>query len=339
MTVTIPSPDVERHGYLFGHPIAHSMSPLLHQTVYDGIGLNWSQYPLDSTDMLEFLERIKDPKFYGASVTMPHKVAILKHLDDITEEGREVGACNTLFIRTDPATGKRIFTGTNTDVVGIRDAFYQNISNADQSFHGRPGLVVGGGGAARSAVYALRKWMKATAIYIVNRDVAEVEAVISECRARGFGDGLIHVETVEQARALEGPGAVVACVPNFPPKTDKEVQARAVLEALLNKEHKGALLEMCYHPSPWTEIAEVAEKAGWEVILGTEAMIYQGLEQDKYWTGKDVSELPVEKVKAVIAAKLAEANKSANGQPTNGQPNGTNGHAHSNGTNGANGTH
>lgn len=210
---------------------------------------------------------------------MPHKVAILKHLDDITDEGREVGACNTLFIRTDPATGKRIFTGTNTDVVGIRDAFYQNISNADHSFHNRPGLIVGGGGAARSAVYALRKWMKATSIYIVNRDPAEVAAVVDECKARGFGHDLIHVETVEQAQALEGPGAVVACVPNFPPKTDKEIEARAVLEALLNKEHKGALLEMCYHPSPWTEIAEVAKEAGWEVILGTEAMIYQGLEQ------------------------------------------------------------
>lgn len=213
---------------------------------------------------------------------MPHKVAILKHLDDITEEGREVGACNTLFIRTDPETGRRIFTGTNTDVVGIRDAFYQNISDADASFHNRPGLIVGGGGAARSAVYALRKWMKAKSIYLVNRDDAEVEAVINECKARGFGDGLIHVKTVEQAQALEGPGAVVACVPNFPPKTDKEIQARAVLETMLNKEHKGAVLEMCYHPSPWTEIAEVSEKAGWQVILGTEAMIYQGLEQVRW---------------------------------------------------------
>lgn len=66
MTITAPSADLERVGYLFGHPIAHSMSPLLHQTVYDGIGLKWSQLPLDSTDMPDFLERIKDPKFYGS---------------------------------------------------------------------------------------------------------------------------------------------------------------------------------------------------------------------------------------------------------------------------------
>ena len=65
MTVTASSPSRERIGYLFGHPIAHSMSPLLHQTVYDGVGRNWEQLYLDSTDMLDFLERIKDPRFYG----------------------------------------------------------------------------------------------------------------------------------------------------------------------------------------------------------------------------------------------------------------------------------
>ena len=78
---------------------------------------------------------------------MPHKVAILEHLDALTPEGKLVGAVNTLFIREDASTGKRLYVGTNTDVVGIRDAFYQNISDPEARFYGRPGLVVGGGGA------------------------------------------------------------------------------------------------------------------------------------------------------------------------------------------------
>ncbi|KAK7192799.1 quinate dehydrogenase [Paraphaeosphaeria sporulosa] len=273
---------VERHGYLFGHPIAHSLSPLLHQTIYDGIGLPWSQFPLDSTDMDLFLRLREDPRFYGAAVTMPHKVAILPHLDVLTPEARAVGAVNTLFLRQD-ASGKRLFCGTNTDVVGIRDSFYANVSDPDASFHGRPALVVGGGGAARSAVYALRTWMKASKVYLVNRDREEVRAVIEECTARGYGDD------------------------NFTPKTAAEKEARAVLECFLHKEHKGAILEMCYHPSPWTEIAEISQREGWKVVLGTEAMIYQGLEQDKYWTGREVGEMPVQKVMEVIAGKLSEA--------------------------------
>lgn len=238
---------------------------------------------------------------------MPHKVAILPHLDGLTPEASAVGAVNTLFLREDPSTGKRLYMGTNTDVVGIRDSFYANVSNPDASFHGRPALVVGGGGAARSAVYALRTWMKASKVYLVNRDRAEVKAVIEECTARGYGDDLVDVATVAQARELEGVGAIVACVPNFAPKTEAEKEARAVLESFLQRAHKGAILEMCYHPSPWTEIAEISQKEGWKVILGTEAMIYQGLEQDKYWTGKTVEQMPVKKVMEVIAAKLSEA--------------------------------
>lgn len=64
---------------------------------------------------------------------------------------------------------------------------------------------------------------------------------------------------------------------------------------------------MCYHPTPYTEIAELSRQAGWQVILGTEALIYQGLEQDRYWTGKEAVELPVRQVQDVIAAKLSEA--------------------------------
>jgi quinate dehydrogenase len=131
--------------------------------------------------------------------------------------------------------------------------------------------------------------------------------VIDECTARGYGDSLIHVATVQQAQQLEGVGAIVACVPNFSPSTPLELDARDVLNCFLQKTRKGALLEMCYHPTPWTEIAEISQKTGWQVVLGTEALIYQGLEQDRYWTGREVKELPVVKVQEVIARKLNEA--------------------------------
>ena len=142
----------------------------------------------------------------------------------------------------------------------------------------------------------------------MNRDANEVQAVLDECTARGYGDSLVHVATETQAHQVEGVGAIVACVPNFTPNTQGEREARRVLEVFLNnKSHKGALLEMCYHPTPYTEIAEISRQAGWQVILGTEALIYQGLEQDRYWTGKEPIELPVAQVQSVIASKLNEA--------------------------------
>lgn len=237
---------------------------------------------------------------------MPHKVTILPYLDDLTPEGRDCGAVNTVIIQRKP-DGSRSYIGHNTDVVGIRESFYQNVKDPESVFHNKPGMIIGGGGAARSAVYALTCMMQCKPVYLVNRDKSEVDAVISECKSKGFGQNLIHVETVEQAETLPGPGAIVACVPDFPPKTEKEMQARKVTENFLNRPTKGVVLEMCYHPIPWTEIGAIAEKAGWQVILGTEAMIYQGLEQDKLWTGRTLEELPVETVKTVIAAKLGQA--------------------------------
>ncbi|KAL3422251.1 quinate dehydrogenase [Phlyctema vagabunda] len=310
MTTVPLTPDsshLERVGYLFGHPIAHSLSPLLHQTIYDNLSppRNWSQLPLDSVDVPNFLRLTKDPKFYGASVTMPHKVAIIPYLDEITREGKEIGACNTVFLRE--KDGKRIMVGTNTDTIGIREAFYQNLKPGEtkELFHGRPGLVIGGGGACRSAVYALERFMGCSPIYIVNRDVAEVDAVV----ASGISQNLVHVKTVEQAISLASPSAIVSCIPDFPPRTPEELEARAAIEVFLGKLEKGAILEMCYHPSPFTEIANLSEKSGWQLILGTEAMIYQGLEQDRYWTEKEVKDLPVDEVKAVILEALSKARR------------------------------
>jgi hypothetical protein len=56
---------LERFGFLFGYPIAHSLSPLLHQTVFQNLGLNWDYFPLPSTDVESFLKLVRDPRCYG----------------------------------------------------------------------------------------------------------------------------------------------------------------------------------------------------------------------------------------------------------------------------------
>ena len=244
---------LDGHGYLFGYPVAHSMSPLLHQTIFKALQLNWDYFLLPSTDIDQFLRLVRDSRCYGkmksakfnqlrltspsgSGVTMPHKVAILPELDELTPECRAVGACNTVFWR-----GSQL-VGTNTDIAGVRESFYQNVR--EDVFRDRPGMVIGGGGAARSAVYGLVTYMKCTTVYLINRDPIEVESVMSWCKSHGYGDGLIHVSRVSQAEDLEGPGAIVACVPNFPPVTDAELEARRITECFLSKPHKGAILDM-----------------------------------------------------------------------------------------------
>ncbi|TVY81098.1 Quinate dehydrogenase [Lachnellula suecica] len=233
---------------------------------------------------------------------MPHKVAIIPHLDMLTPEAEAIGAVNTIFIRNSPS-GKRLLCGTNTDCIGIREAIWRNVDR--EMVKGMMGKK-GDGDWGRAAVYALKTYMECEEVYLVNRDRSEVEQVIKECQSKGFGNGLRFVATVEEAEALEGPKVVVSAIPDFPPKTEEEIRTRRMIATLLGNKEKGAILEMCYHPSPNTAIAAISRKSGWQVIEGPEAMIWQGLEQDKVWLRRRVSALPVEKVKEVIAAKLSK---------------------------------
>ena len=299
---TSPNPaSLEKRAYLVGHPISHSLSPLLHHTVYSTIGKPWGQILYETTDLTSFVEHIRsDASFMGSGVTMPFKVSIVPFLDELTPEANAIGAINTIFldIGTD---GRRKYIGTNTDCLGIRDALVWNYAPTKAgTCKGKPALVVGGGGTTRAAVYALHKFLGCSPVYVVNRDEAEVKAVINECRGAGYGDDIVHVASVEQATALQTPSLIVSCVPDFAPLTVPEKAARAVLQHFLGRPEKGALLEMCYHPSPNTAIDGLARRTGWTVVPGTEAMIGQGLAQASLWTGIPLEELPREKAREAV---------------------------------------
>ena len=334
--ISIPA-QLDGIAYLYGHPLLNSLSPSLHQTVYDTLGLNWTQIPLSSVygssptypppytrspPIEKFLKSIRaNPKFVGSSVTMPWKVNIMAHLDDLTEDARQAGACNTIFLRKE--NGQKICVGTNTDCIGIREALLQNrLEGSTDQFKGKPALIIGGGGTARTAIYVLRKWLGSSKIYIVNRDAAEVEAILKEDEKRNPNANkaaLIPVTDPAEAKKLESPAAIVSGIPNYPPRTPEELNAREVITSFLHGgsssdgKYKGVILEMCYHPVPWTEIAQIASSSGWKVVLGSEALIWQGVEQAKLWTGQDVVAVPglVDKIKDFAAKAIASKTPAA----------------------------
>jgi quinate dehydrogenase len=293
---------LERAAYLVGDPIAHSKSPVLHHAIYSAVGENWGQVLAETKDLGGFLKYMKsNPKSMGSGVTMPYKVAVIPYLDELTEEGKAIGAINTIVFKPGP-NGSTIYSGTNTDCIGIRDAFLNNVEGS--SYRGKPGLVVGGGGTCRAAVYALRNFLGCSPIYIVNRDKAEVDAVLKECHERGMGENLVHVASTRQAKSLSAPGAVVSAVPDFAPVTENEKTAREILAIFLQGQEKGPLLEMCYHPSPDTEISRLAAEAGWQVIGGIEAMIGQGIAQAQLWTGINADEQVRSAVRSEIQKQM-----------------------------------
>lgn len=286
--------------YLLGHPLHQSLAPLVHNTLFTKQYLPWTYTLLDSKDKQDLLDRLDDTCI-GAAVTMPHKISFIPLVDELTPEGAAIGAINTVFIRRDQTDGKR-YIGTNTDCIGVREAFLKSTSvdarvlNEQLSASSpRPALVIGAGGACRSAIYALHRWLNVQEIYVVNRLRSEVEDIIASFeQVEEFSATIRFVSEPAVARALPEPFFVVGTVPNYPPCTAEEMNASECVRGLMcrpggqegesTSKEKGVVLEMCYHPTIRTAFYDFAEKNGWTVIPGTESMIWQGVVQQILWT-------------------------------------------------------
>lgn len=289
--------------FLFGYPISHSLAPLLHATLFDGLSLPWTYELHETQDATEFLPALKQENVVGCAVTMPYKVALMSSVDEVTEEGRVIGAINTVFLRK-AADGNTRYIGTNTDCIGVRDAFLQNFSDVPTRAAGKPALVIGGGGACRAAIFALWK-LGASKIYLVNRLESEVNVIMDSFKAASeFDCELVHVSSTEQAAAVEAPVLVVGTVPDFPPKEPGEIQARSIVNTFLGRPEKGYILEMCYSPKPETQFFELGENAGWQMLHGTESMIWQGVAQQVLWAEVPLGRFKLGKVHKAISEAL-----------------------------------
>ena len=311
-------PTTPRKGFLFGSPISHALGPKLHNTLWTDLQLPMTFLSVDSMDKQDFLPLLRSSDCIGASITMPHKVSCMSDVDELRDEARIIGAINTIFVRLDARIGARRYIGANTDCMGIRDAFERSFAGVKQKVRGKVGLVIGGGGTARAAIYALWKFFGVREIYLVNRLDTEVRQIMLSMTAAGCQAKMTHVQSVEDAARCEAPVIVVGAVPDIPAQTDGEVQAKTVVLELLRKlrtreneqeqeqeqEQDGFLLDMCYHPSPTTSLIKVARDSGWQVVSGIEALIAQGLAQDVLWLEKPIEDSVADEVSKVIRAAL-----------------------------------
>lgn len=279
--------------YLLGKGISHSLSPQFHNQLFDTLGLPWKFQLLDTSVPEDLIPLMRDPAFVGASVTMPHKVAIMKHIDSFTDAAKLTQAVNHIYVEQDAQTNRKTIVGTNTDCVGICNALIAAQPEVIQITRGRHGMVIGGGGACRAAVYALRKMLGCSEIYLVNRDIKELEQVLRSFEIAGFDARCICIRTVDQAMTLEAPAVIISTIPDITPQSDGEILVRDLTTAFLDKPCKGILLDMCYHPSPQTQIISLARQHGWTVVSGIEMFLFQAVEACSIWTHVAVDQLPI----------------------------------------------
>ncbi|CAK7200133.1 hypothetical protein SEUCBS139899_002823 [Sporothrix eucalyptigena] len=288
-----------RDVYIFGGHIAQSLSPRLHNLMFAARRVPWHFLLCQTTDADRFTAKLQDDRCLGNSITMPNKVTFIPRLDELTDEARAIGAVNTSFVRLD-GRGRRKWIGANTDCVGIREAVLARFPDAPTTTQSRPAMVLGAGGAARSAVYALWRWFGASEIYVVNRLKSEVDALITSFERSVPGIRLRYVSSLDEMARLETPRIIVGTVPDMPPQDEDEVRCRALCDAVLSRPDQGMLVDMCYMPSPQTTLYTTAVDKGWRVVSGTEVVARVCIAQNILWLEKDVNEATVRQVLEVV---------------------------------------
>ncbi|ETS73323.1 hypothetical protein PFICI_14928 [Pestalotiopsis fici W106-1] len=258
-----------RNFHIFGNGISFSISPTIHNTGFKHYGLPHFYDIQEIESMDDAAGFVNAPDFGGASVTMPHKLEAHKFCQEQTESARLIGAINTLIV-SENRDGTRKIIGDNTDWSGLHSiitSHYHEIGSDPP----RAGLVIGAGGAARAALYAIHR-SGIEHIYLVNRTLSTAEKV------RDAFKSSFEITVVPALQQLpEKPGVIIGTVP-AETTSEKDFQN-------LFADDGGLCIEMSYKP-PHTPLMAVAEQhPGWRTLSGVDVLLAQAFDQFRLWTG------------------------------------------------------
>jgi shikimate dehydrogenase len=155
------------------HPAAHTRSPAMHNAAFAALGLDavFLAFDVAPSALGAAVAGARVPGVRQLAISLPHKEAVLAHLEAVDDTARRIGAANTVTLRD----GR--FVGENTDWIGLARALER-----ETALEGRTAVVLGAGGTARAAVFALRQ--RGATVHVLNRTVASAERLVvgGECR-------------------------------------------------------------------------------------------------------------------------------------------------------------
>ncbi len=258
MDIWMPDAATSLYG-IIGHPVGHSLSPLLHNRAFRALGLNCVYLAFDVTDLEGALSGIKALGIKGLSVTIPHKQSIMRFLDEIDHVAKRIGAVNTVLNKD----GRLI--GTNTDWIGAVKALEEEAGRLDT----KKVLVLGAGGSARAVVAGLAE--RGARVLIANRTLEKAKDLAEQFDARWYSfDELPDVEA-----------SIVVNTTSVGMAPDLE---RSLIPSDLLPKY-AIIMDIVYSPLK-TKLLRDAERAGCKTINGLRMLLYQAVAQFELWTGK-----------------------------------------------------
>lgn len=268
---------------LLGWPVAHSLSPVMHNAAFAALGLNWCYVPLPvpPEEVANAVSGLTAMGFKGANVTVPHKESVLPTLSNIVPNARELGAVNTLVLSS-RQDGVPLVTGHNTDDRGFIGALRQGGCDPRH----KQAVVVGAGGAARAVVFGLL-WSNVDQVTVFNRNMERAETLKAELGQRCEEDAKrIKVLPLEPETLIEtcrtADLLVNATSVGMAPQPDESIWPAAVpLPQHLT------VFDLVYAPLE-TRLLAQTKAAGANPIDGLGMLVRQGAIASQLWTGQGV---------------------------------------------------
>jgi shikimate dehydrogenase len=268
--------------WLIGRPVAHSLSPAMHNAAFAKLGLPHRYEAKETADeeLAATVDRMRRGDVLGANVTIPHKEAVMRLVDEVDDEARRIGAVNTIVTR-----GARLI-GHNTDKFGFEKALEVQPRQISWGTHsGFPFAedticVLGAGGAARACVLSLLE--HGNNVEIANRDPVRAEALARSLEVDGR-----HPIVVPWPKGEVLPDAVVNATPLG--LSGEEVLEDAVLPAWVID------LVPTAEETPLVKRAKATENV--TVVDGLSMLLHQAVRSFELWTGVPA---PIEAMRAAL---------------------------------------
>ncbi|QAY71102.1 shikimate dehydrogenase [Xylanimonas protaetiae] len=266
-------PTPTRRAAVLGHPVAHSLSPVLHTAAYEALGLEgWQYTAIDTTsETLADLVDDLDLGWAGLSLTMPLKQTIIPMLAEIDPVAVGTGAVNTVIVR--PSSCGLSLVGYNTDVYGLVTALGEGLRGREVG----SAVVLGAGATAASAVAALAELGCATP-RVLARSLARTADLQTAATRLGVTPRYEVLDAVTGVEPLEHADVVVSTLPAH--------AADALAAALRDRGPVGGvLLDVVYDPRP-TALAHAWGDLGGVVVGGERMLLHQAARQVTLMTGR-----------------------------------------------------
>jgi shikimate dehydrogenase len=267
--------------WLIGRPVAHSLSPAMHNAAFAKLGLphRYEAREVAEKDLAATLDRMRrDDDVLGANVTIPYKEAVLRLVDEVDDEARRIGAVNTIVCR-----GGRLI-GDNTDRYGfhhgLESAGILSITNKDV-------LVLGAGGAARACVMELRA---GNDVLVANRSIERAQRLVDSISPPEEKGGELRAIAWDEARQLAWTDALVNATP-------LGMQGEDALEGFVFDPLPAIIADLVPVAAETPLVRRAREAQHVRVMDGLLMLLHQAARSFELWTGVPA---PLEAMRAAL---------------------------------------